>query len=55
MLADLPIRFEHPWLLLILLLVIPVLLLARLGAAGQGRGKLIFSVVVRSLLVMIPL
>lgn len=53
MFADLPIQFEHPWLLLILFLVVPVLLLARLGAAGQGRGKLILSVIVRSILIAI--
>ena len=53
MLADLPIQFEHPWLLLIVCLIVPVLLLARLGAAGQGRGKLVFSVVIRSILIVI--
>ncbi len=45
MFADLPIQFEHPVMLLVLLLIVPVVLLARMGSAGQGRGKLIGSVV----------
>ena len=53
MFADLPIQFEHPVMLLVLLLIVPVILLARMGAAGQGRGKLIGSVVVRTILILL--
>ena len=53
MLAELPITFEHPLLLLVALAAVPMILLARIGAAGQGRGKLITSVVVRSLLLIL--
>ncbi|MHC4246553.1 MAG: vWA domain-containing protein, partial [Planctomycetota bacterium] len=53
MFADLPIQFEHPVMLLVLLLIVPIILLARMGAAGQGRGKLIGSVVVRTILILL--
>ena len=53
MFADLPIQFEHPVMLLVLLLIVPVVLLARMGSAGQGRGKLIGSVVVRTILILL--
>lgn len=44
------ISFEHPMLLLVGLLAVPMILLARIGAAGQSRGKLIASLVVRTAL-----
>ena len=53
MLAELPITFEHPMLLLVALLAFPMIAIARIGAAGQGRGKLITSLVVRSLLLLL--
>ena len=53
MFAEIPITFEHPWLLLIALLVVPMMLLARIGSAGQSRGKLIGSLIARSLLLIL--
>lgn len=53
MLAEIPITFEHPMLLLVAILIVPVVLLARMGAAGQTARKLWFSVVFRSLLLVL--
>ena len=51
MLDGLPIRFEAPVFLLLLLLVIPIWFIARLGSSGQSSGKFWTSLVVRSLLI----
>ena len=51
MFDGLPIRFEDPVFLLLLLLVIPIWFIARLGSAGQSSGKFWTSFVVRSLLI----
>lgn len=53
MLAESPLTFEHPLLLLVALLAIPTALLARRGAAGQGRARLLSSVAIRSLLLLL--
>jgi len=53
LLADSPLTFEHPWLLLVALLSIPTAWFARAGAGGQSRAKLIGSVVTRSILLLL--
>ena len=53
MLADIPITFEHPMLLLVAVLIVPVALLGRIGAAGQSARKLWSSVIFRSLLLLL--
>ncbi|MCH2161051.1 MAG: VWA domain-containing protein [Phycisphaerales bacterium] len=51
MLDDLPIRFENPVLLWLLLLLIPTWFIGRLGRTGQTRGKFWTSFTVRAFLV----
>ena len=51
MFDDLPIRFENPILLLLLLLVIPTWFIGRMGSDGQSAGKFWTSFTVRSLLI----
>lgn len=51
MIDGMPIRFEDPVFLLLLLLVIPTWLIGRLGAAGQSSGKFWTSFFVRSVLI----
>ena len=53
MLADIPITFEYPVFLLVAVLIVPVALLGRIGSAGQSARKLWFSVVFRSLLLLL--
>ena len=53
LLAESPLTFEHPWLLLVALLALPTAWLARAGAGGQSRGKIIASVATRSLLLLL--
>ncbi len=53
LLADSPLTFEHPWLLLVSLLAIPTALLARAGREGQSRAKLIGSIIARSVLLLL--
>ncbi|MEE2972671.1 MAG: VWA domain-containing protein, partial [Planctomycetota bacterium] len=53
MFAEIPITFETPGLLLVGSLVLPMVLISRVGAAGQGRAKYVGSLVVRSLLLIL--
>ena len=51
MLDDLPIRFENPALLWLLLLLIPTWFIGRLGRSGQAPGKFWTSFAVRAFLI----
>ena len=51
MLDSIPIRFEHPVFLLLLLLLVPTFFIGRLGATGQSAGKFWTSFIVRSILI----
>jgi uncharacterized membrane protein len=53
LLAASPLTFEQPWLLLVALLAIPTAWMARAGAGGQSRAKLVGSVATRSLLLLL--
>jgi hypothetical protein len=51
MLDSIPIRFEHPVFLLLLLLLVPTFFIGRLGATGQSAGKFWTSFIARSILI----
>ncbi len=53
LLAESPLTFEQPWLLLVALLAIPTAWMARAGSGGQSRAKLVVSVVARSFLLLL--
>jgi len=53
MLADFPLQFDRPWLLLLLLLLIPVALMARASVSSMGRTASIIAVTLRSIIILL--
>jgi uncharacterized membrane protein len=50
-LAEMPIRFDEPWWLLLLLLLVPCFVLAQRSISGQGRVKATVTFALRTLVI----
>lgn len=53
LLAELPITFERPWWLLVLLLIVPVFLLALRSIGGLSRAKAVATFTFRSIVIIL--